>query len=333
MTDGRRVLQVVRSDAFAGVERYIVDTATELRRRRWDVVVIGGDADVMRAELPSDVEHRPAATLRSVARQIREAGRFDVVHAHMTAAELPAAVFKRGARLVVTRHFATPRGQSRSGRIAARYIEKRMDVQIAISQFVADATDTPCVVLHNGVRPSDVKRPREPSVVVLQRHEPEKDTGTALQAWAHSGLAKVGWRMVIYGRGSQSDTLREMARGLKLTDSVEFRGFVDDPRAALAAAAVVIAPAPAEPFGLSVVEAMSVGTPVIAADGGAHRETLGSDGVYFPPGDVLACAARMHELAADAAERARIGGSLRQRQRALFSITTHVDHLEEIYVR
>lgn len=327
----RRVLQVVRSDAFAGVERYIVDTATELRRRHWDVVVIGGEHARMRAELPIGVEHRPATTVREVAREIRDAGRVDVVHAHMTAAELPAAVFKRGARLVVTRHFATPRGQSRSGRIAARYIEKRMDAQIAISQFVADATDTPCIVLHNGVRPSDVKRPREAAVVVLQRHEPEKDTGTALQAWAHSGLAKVGWRMVVYGRGSQSDMLTEMARGLKLNDSVEFRGFVEDSRSALAAAAVVVAPAPAEPFGLTVVEAMSVGTPVIAADGGAHRETLGSDGLYFPSGDVLKCAERMHAIAADAEERARIGGSLKQRQRALFSITTHVDHLELIY--
>jgi glycosyltransferase involved in cell wall biosynthesis len=328
---GRRVLQVVRSDAFAGVERYIVDTATELRRRRWDVVVIGGEQARMHAELPDDVEHRPATTVREVAREIRAAGDFDVIHAHMTAAELPAARYKRSARLIVTRHFATPRGQSRSGRIAARYIEKRMDVQIAISQFVADATDTPCVVLHNGVRPSDVTRPREPTVVVLQRHEPEKDTGTALQAWAHSGLAQVGWRLVIYGRGSQTDLLKEMARGLRTTESVEFRGFVEDSRAALASAAVVVAPAPGEPFGLTVVEAMSVGTPVIAADGGAHRETLGSDGLYFPPGDVLDCAARMHALAADAHERARIGSSLKQRQRALFSITTHVDHLEQIY--
>jgi glycosyltransferase involved in cell wall biosynthesis len=137
--------------------------------------------------------------------------------------------------------------------------------------------------------------------------------------------------MIVYGRGSQSDVLREMARGLKISDSVDFRGFVEDSRAALAAAAVVVAPAPAEPFGLTVVEAMSVGTPVIAADGGAHRETLGSDGLFFRPGDVLDCAARLHDICADAEERARIGSSLRQRQRALFSITTHVDHLEQVY--
>jgi glycosyltransferase involved in cell wall biosynthesis len=328
---GGRVVQVVRSDAFAGVERYVVETATELRRRRWDVVVVGGEPQRMRAELPDDIEHRPAATVREVARQLRSAGSFDVVHAHMTAAELPAALLKRKSRLVVTRHFATPRGQSRTGRLAARYIERRMDAQIAISQFVADATDTPCTVIHNGVRPSELKVPREAAVVVLQRHEPEKDTATALQAWAHSGLARVGWRLLIYGRGSQTEELREMARGLRVTDSVEFRGFVEDSRAALAAAAVVVAPAPAEPFGLTVVEAMSVGTAVIAADGGAHRETLGSDGLYFPPGDVLKCAAQLHSLCADAEERARIGGSLRTRQRALFSIATHVTHLEEIY--
>jgi glycosyltransferase involved in cell wall biosynthesis len=285
----------------------------------------------MRSELAPAVAHHAAATVREVFGALRATGRPDVVHAHMTAAELPAAVLKRGARLVVTRHFATPRGRSAAGRLAARLIERRMDVQIAISEFVAAATPTPCVVIHNGVVPSDRTLPHEARVAVLQRLEPEKDTATALRAWAASGLHDVGWRLVVYGRGSQEPQLRELATTLDIAASVDFAGFVDDARAAIASSAVYVATAPAEPFGLGVVEAMAEGTPVVAADGGAHRETLGADGLYFAPGDAEACAARLHALCADAHERARIGASLRQRQQALFSVTTHVNHLEEVY--
>ena len=59
-----------------------------------------------------------------------------------------------GIDSVVTRHFATPRGGSFAGRLAARFIEPRIDLQIAVSKFVADATSSPCVVLHNGVQSS-----------------------------------------------------------------------------------------------------------------------------------------------------------------------------------
>ena len=51
------VVQVVRSDAFAGVERYICQVANELVRRGHHVVAIGGDPGRMRTELRPKVAH------------------------------------------------------------------------------------------------------------------------------------------------------------------------------------------------------------------------------------------------------------------------------------
>jgi glycosyltransferase involved in cell wall biosynthesis len=327
----RHVVQVVRSDAFAGVERYIVDVATELHRRGWQVTVIGGDEGAMRAELPGNVIHRRAASVTEVAGALRRVGRRDVMHAHMTAAELPAAALKGRARLVVTRHFATPRGRSAPGRLAARFIERRLDAQIAISRFVADATDSPCIVVHNGVRPSERSLPRERVVLVLQRLEPEKDTATALRSWAASALADAGWHLRIHGRGSQEGELRALAGELGVEGSVDFAGFTDDPRSALARAGLLLATAAAEPFGLAVVEGMAEGTPVVATDSGAHRETLGEHGTYFAPGDVAAGGAALRALANDPDRRSRLGAAVRERQRAEFSISVHVDRLESLY--
>lgn len=327
------VVQVVRSDSFAGVERYIAETATELAERGWQVRVIGGDSAAMRAHLGKGVDHRPARTVPQVFRALRTSGRTDVVHAHMTAAELPAALLKRrlGARLVVTRHFAAPRGASTVGRLAARVIERRVDLQLAISQFVADAASSPCVVLHNGVRDSSDSAAREHVVVMLQRLEREKDTATALRAWAASGVAAHGWQLVLHGRGSEQDALRALASELGIEDTVTFAGFTDDARDALRRAELMVATATAEPFGLAVVEAMAEGTPVLATKSGAHPETLGDDGAYFAPGDVAGCAAQLVRLTESAAERRTLGDRLRERQRSMFSITAHVDRLEAMY--
>jgi glycosyltransferase involved in cell wall biosynthesis len=330
-----RVVHVVRSDAFAGVERYIAATASELAARGWPVTVVGGEPAAMRRSLPAEVEFRPASGVRAVYRGLREVRRCVIVHAHMTAAELPAALRKRslGARLVVTRHFAAPRGGTPLGRVAARLIERRVDLEIAISRFVADAVGGRAVVVHNGVQDGSPAASARARVVVLaQRLEPEKDTGTALRAWAASGLADAGWRLVVHGTGSESGRLRELAASLSVNESVTFAGFTDDVRAVLRTAEIMLAPAPAEPFGLAVVEAMAEGTPVVAAAGGAHPETLGPDGRYFAPGDVDACAAQLRALGHAAEdERRAVGARLRERQRTLFGIGTHVDQLERLY--
>lgn len=330
---GRHVVHVVRSDAFAGVERYIADTATALHERGWRVTVIGGEPNRMRSELPVAVAHHPAATVLEVTRALRSVGRCDIVHAHMTAAELPAALLKgsRRPRLVATRHFATPRGRSPLGRLVSRFIERQLDLQIAISQFVADSTDSACVVIHNGVAASQRAMPRDRVVLVLQRLESEKDTAVALRAWALSGGHDEGWRLAIRGRGSEESTLRRLASDLGISDSVDFLGFTWESRTALAKAGILLATAPAEPFGLAVVEAMAEATAVIAADGGAHRETLGPSGVYFVPGDIVRCAEILRRLTDRPDERSRLGQALQRRYLTNFTIAAHVERLETAY--
>jgi glycosyltransferase involved in cell wall biosynthesis len=327
------VVHVVRSDTFAGVERYIAETANGLAARGWTVDVIGGDPAAMRLHLAPSIKHRSATTTHEVHHALRRLGRRDIIHAHMTAAELPAARLKRKlhARLVVTRHFATPRGGSVKGRFAKRLIEPRIDLQIAISKFVADATSTPCVVLHNGVQSSGARTQRGKVVVVMQRLEPEKDTSTALRAWAASGLSREGWQLMIYGRGAEEAALRSVARARSIEDSVAFAGFTSDPRGVLRGAEIMLATAVGEPFGLAVVEAMAEGTPVVATRAGAHPETLGEDAAFFPPGDVAICAAQLQRLAHTPAVRRALGDQAQQRQRRLFSIEAHVERLDHLY--
>jgi glycosyltransferase involved in cell wall biosynthesis len=121
--------------------------------------------------------------------------------------------------------------------------------------------------------------------------------------------------------------------GLDLSGSVRFIGHVRHTDDLLHRASIMIAPAPAEPFGLSVVEAMARGLPVAAAAGGAHTETVATRELLFPPGDVEALALLLDGLASDVARRQRLGHSLRDRQQALFTPQAHVSELVTLYTR
>jgi glycosyltransferase involved in cell wall biosynthesis len=204
-----------------------------------------------------------------------------------------------------------------------------MDEEIAISEFVAAAVPA-SRVLPNGVETAEPGPAiRDRSVLVMQRLEAEKQTEVALYAWARSQLRDEGWRMIIAGRGSKQPDLLKLSANLGLSETVEWLGFVDNPAALLSRAGLLLAPAPAEPFGLTVVEAMAHGMPVIAADGGAHRETVGPDGWLFPDGDVDGCTQLLNDVVNR--DLGAYGAFLRTRQLEYFDLDTHSDELLKIY--
>ncbi len=327
------IVQLVRSDGFAGVERYICQVTNVLVGRGHHVSVVGGDPGRMEAELESGVGHTPASSVVQAVRALLERRDVDIVHAHMTAAETAAWLahpFQR-APIVATRHFADTRGSSLPARLVAARVARSLALDIAISRFVASGIAGPSVLLPNGVPDRNQAPLVAPTVVMLQRLTDEKAPGVGIRAWAQSGLGDHGWRLVVAGSGSLRAGLERSAEDLGVAGSVEFVGQVTDTDRLLARSSALLAPAPAEPFGLSVVEAMAHGVPVVAAAGGAHVETLGDDGVLFPPGDASAAARALSDLAADASHRLEVGAALRRRQRELFTLAGHVDRLEGLY--
>jgi phosphatidylinositol alpha-mannosyltransferase len=77
----------------------------------------------------------------------------------------------------------------------------------------------------------------------------------------------------------------------------------------LAAADVFVSPALGqESFGLTLVEAMAAGVPVVASDIPGYREVVrnGVDGLLVPPGDPGALAAALERVLGDPEEAARL---------------------------
>jgi glycosyltransferase involved in cell wall biosynthesis len=235
------------------------------------------------------------------------------------------------APIVATRHFAAERGSSTAARTLARVTTRVISQDIAISNFVAETIASPSVVIPNGVADRDQAPLDSPTVVMLQRLDTEKAPDVGIRAFALSGLADEGWHLVVAGQGTLRSSLLSLVDELGMTRSVDLVGHVAETDELLAGASVLLATAPREPFGLSVVEAMAHGLPVVAADGGAHTETVGNDGLLFPPGDPRAAATALRRLADDRTLRHAVGTALRRRQQDRFTLSRHIDRLEQLY--
>ena len=246
----------------------------------------------------------------------------------MTAAELAAGLTHPIVRapIVVTRHFAKPRGSSAPSRLLGRAIARTVTAQISISAFVAARIDGPSTVIHLGTAiPATVVPPadRELSVLVAQRFEAEKRTDLAIQVWAASGMAEKGWKLRLAGDGALRRNLEILAADLGVSESCDFLGYQQDLASLLGRSAVFLAPGPNEGFGLSVVEAMANATPVVAAAEGGHAETVGAspEGMLYPALDVEKGGRVLAELCSDFDRRARYGAQLQDLQQRDFSIS------------
>jgi glycosyltransferase involved in cell wall biosynthesis len=279
-------------------------------------------------------------TMGQVIREVRQLmGGADVVHVHMTAAELAVAVAswpQRAVPVVTTRHFPLPRGRSRRVRIVAGLAASRLKAQISISQYVAEHIEGPSTVVYPGVDVQPDATPageRDLVLLAVQRLEPEKDTAVAITAFAESGLAKDGWRLEIAGDGSLRNMLAKLTANLGVSDSVRFLGRREDVPQLMARSAMLIAPCAMEGLGLSVLEAMAAGLPTVACATGGHLETLPIEGrsVCFPAGDISAAVLSLRRLATDAALREQLARSGQQRQRTHFTLQTQVSDTDAVY--
>ena len=101
------------------------------------------------------------------------------------------------------------------------------------------------------------------------------------------------------GDGQERKKLELLTKKLNLQSCVKFWGFVDDVRPLLWASDIYVHPSWGdEAFGLSLLEAMSAGLPVIASESGGMTEILNnSQGLLFPRRDTKKLAEKMSELA------------------------------------
>jgi glycosyltransferase involved in cell wall biosynthesis len=144
---------------------------------------------------------------------------------------------------------------------------------------------TPCSVIGEAGRelPPVARHPRRPPyVLTVGAMRPHKNIETLVRAMGSPALAGVELQLAGPMSGPERRLLDEWRASLDDPDRIVHRGFVDLPALAVlyAEAAVVALPSLWEGFGLSLLEAMRAGAPVLASSIAAHHEVGGDAAAY-----------------------------------------------------
>jgi N-acetyl-alpha-D-glucosaminyl L-malate synthase BshA len=139
--------------------------------------------------------------------------------------------------------------------------------------------------------------------------------------------------LLMVGDGPERSSAQALARRLGVEGRVRFLGRHDAVEEIVGVADLFLLPSELESFGLSALEAMACGVPVIGSDAGGLPEVVenGETGYLLAVGDVDGMAARCLELLKDDARRRRMGEAGQARAARLFEAEQVVSHYERYY--
>lgn len=278
----------------------------------------------------------------------------DVVHVHDWYGVLQGVALADdpGCKFVMTSHLPMRAGFTYEGHA----VDRRMKVNVealgfrladritAPSSFTANTLateyDVPrhrTRVVPNGVdteqyTPGDTDT-EPPVVLAVGRLTAQKGFGYLIDATAALADSR-RFRVEIVGTGPKRGQLEARAAELGVEDRISFAGYLSDDalRDRYQRAAVTVCPSVYEPFGLTALESMAAGTPVVAFDMGGIPEFVDHDeqGLLVPPGDVPAIADALDHLLSGSEHRARLESGARERAEQ-FDWSSVVDNLEALY--
>jgi N-acetyl-alpha-D-glucosaminyl L-malate synthase BshA len=139
--------------------------------------------------------------------------------------------------------------------------------------------------------------------------------------------------LVMVGDGPDRHDAEQEARQLGIEKAVHFLGKIDNVAPLLSGADLFLLPTNAESFGLSALEALASGTPVIGTNVGGLPEvvTNGETGVLCGVGDVDGMAGGAIELLRDESKWKRVSAAGAADARTRFSMDDIVARYEEMY--
>lgn len=221
---------------------------------------------------------------------------YDVVHAHLVHALYICSLAARGlkTKLIYTEHSTT---NNRRGKACMRPIEKfvygRYDKLISISQQTQNAlqnwlqsNDGRFIVINNGVDAkafANIHKDVIPkSLIMVSRFAPSKDQETVIRAMKELD-ENVTLRLV--GDGENLNHCKKVANEIGVENRVQFLGTRSDVAELIAESYIGIQSSNWEGFGLTAVEIMACGKPVIATDVDGLKQVVEGAGFLFKVGD------------------------------------------------
>lgn len=312
-----RILHIITSLEIGGAQRLLADllplqtTTANVRLLVYERVGNDFEASIEKAGieilcLNEHNFHNPSVILR-MRRIFKD---YDLVHAHLFPTVYWASLAARGldVKLVYTEHSTS---NSRRNKWYFRPIERfmygRYDKIISISQQTQDALttwlgkhDNRFVVINNGVdteKFASVKVPVVPkSLIMVSRFATSKDQETVIRAMQFIDK-KATVRFV--GDGENRAHCEKLAVDLGVANRIQFLGARSDVPELISSSYIGIQSSNWEGFGLTAVEIMACGKPIIATNVDGLKQVVEGAGEVFNVGNASELAARVNYLLKD----------------------------------
>jgi glycosyltransferase involved in cell wall biosynthesis len=169
------------------------------------------------------------------------------------------------------------------------------------SRFKVESRRVPYCYDSERFRPASLSRDEPPTLLTVSRLRAHKNHAATVRAAARLG-PKVQVRLI--GRGPEYESLERLARSLGVRCRIDTQADDAEVTDAYHRARVVVCPSRFEGFGLTPVEGIASGTPVVASDIPPHREFVATAARFFPQDDdealVASVAAALDDPAPDA---------------------------------
>lgn len=157
----------------------------------------------------------------------------------------------------------------------------------------------------------------------LTSWEPHKRVETILEAARILLKRKKKFQVILHGFGPESYVagIRERIQSWNMGETVHLYDRIDNPRYALQNSHALLSASQIESFGMTLIEAMSEGRPVIASATTGHLEIVREKEVGFlcPVGDAKAFAERMEWMIRHRGEAAKMGRKAWEMSRSEYS--------------
>lgn len=268
----------------------------------------------------------------------KDSGKFDVIHFNSISYWFLKKKLSRAPHIITIHHLVADTIKSNKPSLISRirdiggenniflpFIEKRCivcaDKIIAVSEFTKTriisnykVPSKKIEVIYNGIDPTgyiftkeeleQTKRQfnldEKPVILFVGRvDDPRKGLDSLLKAF-EKVLREIDAKLIVVGKGDQTEA-KYLAKSLKILKNVVFTGFIDDItlKKYYVLSDVYVCPSRLEGFGLTILEAMAAGKPVIATDVGAIPEIIGEAGVLVEPENPEALARAIIDLLRD----------------------------------
>jgi glycosyltransferase involved in cell wall biosynthesis len=263
-------------------EQIAFNVADGMRRRGLDVTLFATGNSHFDGKLVSVVPvgfnedpalNQDVFTALHIAEVFRRAGEFDLINNHLDWKPLTYALSSQGPPLVTTIHgFSSPQI------LAAYYAGAERSFYCSISNADRDPGLEYLATTYNGIDPAEFTFSDRPGeyLAFLGRFHPEKGTHLAIEIAKRSGL-----RLKMAAIPHDEAYFRELIAPHIDGDQIQFVGAVErEARDELLSNALALVHMTTRPerFGLTTIEAMACGTPVLAAAMGSMPEIV-IDGV------------------------------------------------------